>query len=54
MPVMRAQAHEDADVVHERRHLEQEPIAAGQLVFVLQLIEKPRRELRDMLAVRRS
>ena len=42
--VVRAQADVDADVVQQRRHLQQQPLAVRQSVLVAQIVEEPRGE----------
>ena len=49
--VMGAQADVDADVVQQRRDLEQQPLAIAEPVLVAELVEQPRRQLRDVVAV---
>ena len=39
--VMRAQADVNADVVQQRRHLQQQPIAIAETVLVAQFVEQP-------------
>ena len=43
MLVMRAQADVHADVVQQRRDLQQQPLALAEAVLVAQLVEQPRR-----------
>ena len=42
MLVMRAQADVDADVVQQRGHLQQQPLAIAEAVFVAELVERAR------------
>ena len=44
MLVVRAQADVDADVVQQRRDLQQQPLAVAEPVLLAQLVEQPRRE----------
>ena len=51
MLVVAAQAHEDADVVEQRRDLEQQPVARGEPVLRAQLVEQAHGERRHVLGV---
>ena len=51
MLVVRAQADVDADVVQQRGHLQQQPLALAEAVLVAQLVEQPVGQHRDVAAV---
>ena len=46
--VVGAETHEDADVVQQRGHLEQEAVAHVEAVLVPQFVEQPRGEAGDV------
>ena len=48
---MRAQADVHADVVQQRRDLEQQPFALAEPVLLAQLVEQPRRQHGDVMAM---
>ena len=50
--VVAAQAHEDADVVEQRRHLEQQAVAVAEAVLGAQLVEEAHGEERHVPRVR--
>ena len=50
--VVGAQADVDADVVQQRGHLKEQPLASGEAVVFPALVEQPHREHRDVAAVR--
>ena len=50
MLVVAAEVDVVADVVEQRRHLQQQAVAVGQAVLGAQLVEEPHRELGHLLA----